>query len=41
VDGRTKPDYQRHFHLSIVPAIATPNDRDILWLQSHATAVRQ
>jgi prepilin-type N-terminal cleavage/methylation domain-containing protein/prepilin-type processing-associated H-X9-DG protein len=40
LDPRTKPPIKRDFHLPGVPAIPTPNNPDVLWLQQRTTARR-
>jgi prepilin-type N-terminal cleavage/methylation domain-containing protein/prepilin-type processing-associated H-X9-DG protein len=37
-DPRTKPPIKKDIHLPGVPAIATPNNPDVLWLQQRTTS---
>jgi prepilin-type N-terminal cleavage/methylation domain-containing protein/prepilin-type processing-associated H-X9-DG protein len=37
IDARTKPAYKPDFHLPLSPGLASPNNRDVLWLEKHAT----
>ena len=36
LDGRTKKNYRKDFHLTVLPANASPNNPDVLWLQERA-----
>ena len=37
LDGRTKLNYRKDFHLSVLPPNPSPNNPDVLWLQERAT----
>jgi prepilin-type N-terminal cleavage/methylation domain-containing protein len=41
-DGRTIPPHQEDVHLLIntVPGVSSPNNPDVLWLQTHATGAK-
>ncbi len=36
LDARTKPKYRRDYHLTLWPPIASPDNRDVFWLQERA-----
>lgn len=36
LDPRTRKNYQKDVHLSVLPPNASPNNRDVLWLQERA-----
>jgi len=36
LDARTKKNYRKDFHLSVLPPNASPNNPDVLWLQQRA-----
>ncbi len=36
LDARTKKNYRKDFHLSVLPPNASPDNKDVLWLQERA-----
>lgn len=36
LDSRTRKNHQKNVHLTVLPPNATPNNRDVLWLQERA-----